>query len=202
VVSCNIGLIVLLIALAGEAADREHRLGIAVLLIFLAAAFHHSDGALVRGLNALAHPSHVHAQLEARFNDLEWVKMIHESPLPIVTDDSELHAWLDYYANPGLSNRLVSVIDLQEIKTYPDSATNQLNSLYFSPIFSFHETSARQFLEFNRHFLTVEKKQRIGKMDWFLPALYDWHLIRHASQICANRDLSGEQVVLFDVLTQ
>ena len=128
---CNIGMVVCSVAAVAETARRSNYFGVILLLLFLFTATRSRGREFVQGVQALVHPGRVHEQLEARYNDLAWIKNLEQSNLPIVTGNVSIDMQFDFYARPGLRQRLQGVTDLSDLKSYPRSTTFQLNLFYF-----------------------------------------------------------------------
>ncbi|MGD0893190.1 MAG: hypothetical protein ABR923_16830 [Terracidiphilus sp.] len=180
-VGCNIGMVVLSIALVAEAARRSRYSGAVLLVLFLFAAAHSRFGEFVQGLHALVHPGRVHENLQVRYNNLEWVKLLERSSLPVVTDNISLDSQFEFYASSKLQQRLYGVTDIEDISKYPRTTTFQLNLVYFGGRILRQTQDIADFLPEHPHFLQMAEPSEIG---WLLPYLAAQQAAGSASSVC------------------
>lgn len=196
VISCNIGLIILAIAAAAEAAWRSRLAGAVLFALFLLASTRNRIGTFVEGIHALVHPGRVHEQLQARYNNLAWVRLLEQSQLPVVTDYLKLYSQFDCYARPELKYRLNGVTDIRDMKKYLQFPGTELNLLRFSKPFSYRVSDVADFLPEHPHFLLVEDPV---KYVWMPSYLIDQQGAGNASFACLGPDCAGSGTNVYDV---
>lgn len=180
-IGCNIGMVLLSLAIFAVAARRSGHSGAVLLLLFLLVSVHNRFRTFVQGLDALAHPYRVHEHLQVRFNNLEWVKLLEESSLPVVTDNISLDSQLDFYARPELRQRLYGVTDIRELNKYPRSTTFQLNFICFGGRIQRQTKDIADFLPEHPRFLQTAEPSEFG---WLLPYLAAQPAAGKASSVC------------------
>jgi hypothetical protein len=198
VLYCNIGLIVLVVAAAAEAARRSRIAGVVLLACFLFAAGRYRTAIFIDGLRTVVHPGRVHPQLQAGFNRLPWVTILQQITLPVVTDDPLIYSQLDYYARPELEQRLIAVTDLSELKKYPQTTTPHLNLFCFGKGLSFRVADVADVLPANPHFLLVENAD-MGDLVWLPRYLADRQASGNAKSACLGPDCSANAINVYDV---
>lgn len=198
VIGCNIGLIVLAVAAVAETARRSRLAGVALFALFLLASAHNRAGTLIKGLNAIAHPDRVHEQLQARYNNFAWVKLLEQSRLPVLTDSTHVYTQLDYYAKPDLKQRLIGVTDIRDIKKYSRTAYFQIGFLRVLKNLSYRSADLADVLPEHPHFLLVEENSA-GQVGWMPGYLSAQQKCGNASYACIGPDCAGTGMIVYDV---
>jgi len=196
VICCNIGLIILAIAAVAEASRRSRLAGAALFASFLFVSTLNCAGNVFAGLYALAHPGLVHEQLQASYDNLQWVKLVEESKLPVATDLLVLSSQLDFYASPDLQHRIIGVTDITDRKDYSQFQGAELNFLRFSKLFSYPVSDVSHFLPEHSHFLLVEDQV---KYVWLPHYLIEQQQAGNASFTCIGPDCGGSGTNVYDV---
>jgi hypothetical protein len=199
VISCNIGLIILAVAAAAEVARRSRIAGVALVALFLLGFAIGRVDTFVEGLHALAHPRNVHQQLQARFNNYPWVKLLERSMLPVATDDPHQFGQIDYYAKPELNQRLYALTDIGETVKYPLSATSQLNFLRFGKQFSYRVLDVANFVPEHSHFLLAPEAPETANYGWLPHYLIAQQVAGNASFSCLGPACASSGANVFDV---
>jgi hypothetical protein len=196
VVSCYIGLVILAIGAAAEAARRNRFAGAVLFALLLLSSSFNRIGVFAQGLHALVHPGRVHKQLEARYNGYAWVQFIEQSGLLIVADNPNVYSQVDYYVGSRLEHRLIGITDIRDVKKYPLSGTHQLNFLCFSKPFSYQTADLADFLLEHPHFLLIASRDEYG---WLHRYLIDQQEAGNASFACLGPDCAGPDTNVYDV---
>jgi hypothetical protein len=199
VISCNMGLVILAVAAVAEVARRGRIAGVALLALFLLGSAFSRVGTFVEGLHALAHPCHVHQQLQARFNNYPWMKLLEQSMLPVATDDPHQYGQIDYYAKPELNQRLYALTDIGETVKYPLSATSQLNFLRFGKQFSYRVLDVANFVPEHSHFLLAPEAPETANYGWLPHYLIAQQVAGNASFSCLGPACASSGANVFDV---
>jgi hypothetical protein len=153
VASFAIGLAILLVAAFAEQVRGSQAAGVLLLVLFASINLHVDLKTIPQGVRALAHPARVHAELEASYDSLPWVKLLEGSDLPVLVGDHLTYTRLDCYAPPELKRRLYFLTDFAEVGTYPLSDTSQRNFLLFGKMLSYQTMDVGSFLPEHPHFL-------------------------------------------------
>jgi hypothetical protein len=181
-IACNIGMAVLLIAAVAEASRRSRLFGAVLFLLFLLASTHSRFGLFVQGLHALVHPRRVHEQLQTRYNNLEWVKLLEQSDVPLVTDNTLIDSQLDFYAKPELRQRLYGVTDIGDLNKYPQSTIFQVNLVCFGGKILPQTTDITNFLSDHPRFLQMGEPS--SESAWLPHYLAAQQAAGNASSVC------------------
>lgn len=195
-IACNIGMVILSVAAVAEVARRGRHFGAVLFLLFLLASARSRLGTFVQGLQALVHPDRVHEQLQDSYNNSEWVKLLEQSSLPVVTDNISLDTQLDFYATPELRGRVYAVTDIGDLNKYPRTTTFQLNFVYFGGKILRQTTDIADFLPEHSRFLQMAEPSEIG---WLLPYLAVQHGAGKASSVCLGPANCTERTAVYDV---
>jgi hypothetical protein len=148
-----VGLGILLVALFAEQSRRSMVGGVVVLILFAAITLKVDLKTMPGGLRAMLHPREVHAQLVARYDSDDWVKLLTESNLPVIVGDHLLFTRLECYAPPELKARLYFLTDFAEVKQYPLSETSQRNFLLFGKRLGYQTMDVGSFVPEHRQAL-------------------------------------------------
>jgi hypothetical protein len=195
-IGCNIGMVVLFIAIIAEVARRSSQAGAVLFFLLLLAATHDRFVTFAQGLHALVYPGDVHEQLQVRYNNLEWVKLLEQSSLPIVTDNISLDSQFDFYAKPELRQRLYAVTDISDLNRYPRSTTFQLNLVCFGGKILRETQDIANFLPEHPRFLQMAEPQEIG---WLLPYVAAQAAAGKASSVCLGPENCTGRMGIYDV---
>jgi hypothetical protein len=195
-IGCNIGMVVLAVAIVAEAAQRSMHSGAVLFLLFLLAATQNRIGTLFEGVHALAHPGRVHEQLAVRYNNLEWVKLLEQSSRPVVTDNISLDTQLDFYARPELRRRLYAVTDIGDLDKYPRTTTFQLNFICFGGKIHRQTRDIADFLPEHPSFLQMAEPSEIG---WLLSYVAAEAAAGGASSLCVGPGNCTGRTGVYDV---
>jgi hypothetical protein len=199
VISYSIGLVVLAIGAVAQLAGRNRIAGVALFALFLAGSARSRVGNMIEGVDALAHPGHVHEQLQARFNNLQWVKILEQSQLPIATDQTSTYASIDYYARPGVGDRLYPVTDLREESKYPESTTGNLNFRFLGNRILKPSLEISDFVSEHPHFLMPTDERKGVFNHWLHPYLVEQQQAGNASLVCVGPGCGESGINVFEV---
>jgi hypothetical protein len=197
VICCNIGLVIVAIALAAKAARRNRLAGVALFALFLIASIRNRVGTAADGLHALLHPRSIHGQLQVVFENLALVRLLEQSSLPIVADGNGPYEQLDYYAGPALKARLNAVTDIRDLNTYPKSTSTQLFFLYAGRPLSYQVTDVASFLPTHSNFLLIQYPP--DGSAWLRSYLTTQPRAGNVSFACLGPDCAGQETIVYDV---
>jgi len=155
VCSFAIGIAILIVTIAAEQAKRTKASGAVLFVLFALITLPRHLESLRQGVRVITHPDSVHNQLQSKFNNQAWVKLIEASSLPVLAGDHSLYTPLSYYASPSLKRRSYYLTDFAEANQYPRSMTAQINFLLFGQLLSFQTMDISGFLPSNPHFLLI-----------------------------------------------
>ena len=165
-----VGLFILAAALLAELARRSRRAGTALLFAVLACAGTTTLPPFLHGVRISLHPARLHADRQAEFRELPWVRLLEQSRFPVVAGDNLTYSQLRFYASPALNDRMVILTDIAEVSKYPDSQTSEINMILFGRTLGYRTLDIREYTQGNAHFLLAT---RPDAGTWIIPFLLE-----------------------------
>jgi hypothetical protein len=151
-----VGFIVAVVAAFAEVVRRRRPAGALALIAVLVCAVGGCAHNAFSGIQALLHPSRVHAAAVAQVEARPWMQHLPDSPLPVALDCNS-YMDLAYYGTPQFHQRAYALVDPAgfDDPANKESVTNQQNMMLFSRMLPIHYEDIDGFLARNPHFIAV-----------------------------------------------